>query len=114
MTAIEHEISAIDNVDNHIHLGIPGALMLAIMGVLWRAERPLGVTIIHQRVCEHHKPVAITTVSSTLTRLLHRGWVSKPRQKVYQAAITRSNLTADVTDRLARLIDDVVLAIEEV
>ena len=108
MTAMHLEL------EHQIHLGIPGPLMLSIMGVLWRSDRPLSVTHIHQRVCEHYKPVALTSVSSTLTRLLARGWICKPRQKVYQAAITRRELAADVSDKLATMIDDVVLAIEEV
>lgn len=97
-----------------LHPAIPGALTLSIMGVLWRSERPLGVTYIHQRVCDAYKPIALTTVSSTLMRLQRRKWVCKPREKVYQAAITRSDMAADVSDQLAALIDEIVLKIEEV
>lgn len=96
------------------HLGVPGELTIAIMGVLWRADRPLMLGHIHRSVREHYKPVALTTVSSTLRRLVARGWVCKPRATVYQATITRRDLAADVSDKLASLIDDVVLAIEEV
>ena len=95
-------------------VGLPGALTLAILGVLWRTNRPLSVTMAHRAVCACYKPVALTTVSSTLSRLIVKGWVSKPRDKVYQAAITRDALIADISDRLSALIDDTVLAIEEV
>lgn len=95
-------------------LGVPGPLMLSIMGVLWRAGRPVKMAHIHARVCEQHHPVRLTTVSATLSRLTERGWVSRPRDGMYQYEITRRDLTADVTDQLAKLIDDTVLAIEEV
>ena len=95
-------------------VGLPGDLTLSILGVLWRAERPLSVTMVHRAVRERYKPVALTTVSSTLARLGTKGWVSKPRQHVYQAAITRNALIADISDRLSALIDETVLAIEEV
>lgn len=95
-------------------LGVPGPLMLSIMGVLWRAGRPVKMAHIHARVCEQHHSVALTTISSTLSRLVERKWVSRPRDGMYQFEISRRDLTADVTDQLARLIDDTVLAIEEV
>jgi len=95
-------------------LGVPGPLMLSIMGVLWRAGRPVKMAHIHTRVCEVHHPVSLTTVSATLFRLKERGWVSRPRDGMYQYEISRRDLTADVTDQLAKLIDDTVLAIEEV
>lgn len=88
--------------------------MLSIMGVLWRAGRPVKMAHIHKRVCEQHHCVALTTVSSTLSRLIERKWVSRPRDGVYQYEITRRDLAADITDGLAKLIDDVVLSIEEV
>lgn len=93
---------------------VPGPLMLSIMGILWRAERPVRFAHIHKQVCESHHPVAITTVSATLYRLIKLGWVSRPRDGVYQPIISRRDLAADVTDTLAKLIDDVVLAIDEV
>jgi len=96
------------------HLGIPGPLTLAVFGVLWRAERPLSMGVIHNRVCDSYKPVALTTVSSTLSRLKSRGLVSKPRDGTYQAAITRNDLVIRVTSQLSMLIDDTILAIEEV
>lgn len=95
-------------------LGVPGPLMLSIMGVLWRAGRPVKMAHIHEYVCENHHPVRLTTVSATLSRLKERGWISRPRDGMYQYEITRRDLTADVTDQLAKLIDDTVLAIEEV
>ena len=110
MTAVEHELSE----PAQRRLGVPGPLMLSILGVLWRANRPLRMSDIRQRVSEKYKPVALTTVSSTLSRMKERGWISKPRDGVYQAVITRRNLAADISDKLAALIDDTVLAIEEV
>jgi predicted transcriptional regulator len=95
-------------------LGVPGPLMLSIMGVLWRAGRPVKMAHIHARVCENHHPVSLTTISATLFRLKQRGWVSRPRDGMYQYEITRRDLTADVTDQLAKLIDETVLAIEGV
>ena len=93
---------------------VPGPLMLSIMGILWRAGRPVRFTHIHTRVCERHHPVAVTTVSATLSRLTKLGWVSRPRDGMYQYEISRRDLAADVTDGLAKLIDNVVLSIEEV
>lgn len=107
MTAVAH-----DPISTYAR--VPGDLTLAIMGVLWRAHAPMEMGHIHRHVCREYKPVALTTVSSTLTRLINRGWVSRPRRTVYQATITRRDLAADVSDKLAALIDQVVLAIEKV
>ena len=93
--------------------GVPGPLTLAVMGVLWRAERPLALMFVYKRVCASYKPVAVTTVSTTLYRLMP-AWVSRPRDGMYQAAISREGAITELRDRLEGLIDDLTMAIEEV
>ncbi len=110
MTAVDHHLA--DPAQHR--LGVPGPLMLGILGVLWRADRPMRMKHIHQRVNRSYKPVAITTVSSTLNRMKTRRWISKTRAGVYQAMITRAELATLIADKLSALIDDTILAIEEV
>ena len=92
--------------------GIPGPLTYAIMGVLWRAGRPLALKYIVQRVRRDYKDVAPTTVSTTIYRLMP-AWVSRPRPGMYEPALSRQAAITELRDRLESLIDDVTLAIEE-
>ena len=94
-------------------VGVPGALSLAVMGVLWRAGRPVKLEYVHRRVCEHYKPVTLSTVSCTLQRL-RPAWVSRPRDGMYQAVVSRAGAIIELRDRLEGLIDDLTMAIEEV
>ncbi len=83
-------------------MNLPGPLMLAIMGVLWKTPR-LNFMILTRRVCEAYKPVAVTTVSSTLTRMIVRGYVERVSSGMYRAAMSREQLI----DMIASVIDEV-------
>jgi hypothetical protein len=79
-------------VRGHGLMNLPGPLMLAIMGVLWRAECRVQFMAIHRSICQSYKPVAITTTSATLGRMIASGYVTRHRPGIYQAAISRAAL----------------------
>lgn len=80
---------------------LPGPLTLAIMGLLWRDDRNLGS--IHRRLCEEYKPIALSTLSTTLTRLIERGWIVRNPHRRYHAIKSRTELILEITE----LIDSV-------
>lgn len=84
-------------------MNLPGPLMLAIMGVLWQLDQPREFMGIHRTVCHRYKPVAITTTSSTLGRMVARGYVARDGRGLYRAAIGRDDLIA----RIAAIIEGV-------
>lgn len=74
-----------------------GALQLAILGALWRAERPVRFVQLEARVKEHYKPICRSTFSTTLTKLIDRGWIVRPAPRMYAALLTREALINAVT-----------------
>jgi predicted transcriptional regulator len=77
-------------------VSMPGPLTLAVMGILWR-HQAIPLMRLYRSVCEDYKPVALSTVSTTLTRLIQRGWAKRSRHG-YQAGVTRSELIVRITD----------------
>lgn len=84
-------------------MNLPGPLMLSIMGALWDRRLPMHFTDVLRRVNGRYKTVAPTTVSSTLTRMINRGYVERIRPGVYQPTMTR----ADMIGMIASIIDEV-------
>lgn len=78
-------------IDKDIALIVPGPLQLAILAVLWRFDRA-SLTAIHRTVNLAYKPIALSSLSTTITRLLRRGWITRPKPGQYRAAISRQQL----------------------
>ena len=79
-----------------------GALQARIMELLWQSG-PASLAAI-QRDLSEHAPVAYTTISTELTRLLDKGLVKKAgvhRETRYAAALTREQF-------VDRVVGDVV------
>lgn len=83
-------------------MNLPGPLMLAIMGALWQLDQPREFMGIHRTVCHQYKPVAITTTSATLGRLVERGYVVRDGRGLYRAAISRDDLIARIATIIER------------
>ena len=79
-----------------IDLGYNRPLQLAILGALWRDGR-LALSQIMRAVHREYKPVAVSTVSTTLTRLVERQWVERIDRHYYQSRITRADMIAALT-----------------
>lgn len=75
---------------------LPGPLTLAVMGILWR-HQSIPLMRLYRAVCDEYKQVALSTVSTTLTRLILRGW-AKRTSYGYQAGVSRSELIVRITD----------------
>lgn len=82
-----------------VNLSFDRPLQLAIMGALWRNGR-LHLHQLHAAVRRHHREVALSTVSTTITRLIAAQWVERIGKGVYQAAITRAELLAVLTQAI--------------
>lgn len=88
-------------VDDEIALVIPGPLQLAILAVLWRRDKA-RLTDILQAVRFDYKPVALSTVSTTMTRLIQRGWVKRTSLGLYRAGISRQQLIDQIVEHIER------------
>lgn len=88
--------------DDSVHyatvLYLPGPLMLAIMGALWRDK--LTLKSLHRTVCKDYKPIAYSTLSTTITRLVQRGWIERVQYGYYRSGISRDALKALVTEAI--------------
>lgn len=78
-----------------VNLAFQRPLQLAILGVLWREGR-LPLSRIERAVCREYKQVATSTISTTLTRLIERGWLERCG-KHYEPRITRAEMIAVIT-----------------
>ena len=87
----------IDN-DRQTVLYLPGPLMLAILGALWKDN--LTLRGLHAVLNRDYKPIALSTLSTTMTRLVHRGWVTRLRTSWYTTGISRDELKALVTEQI--------------
>ncbi len=79
-------------------------LQLALMRVLWDREEATAAEV-HERVCEHDRALAPTTVATLLQRLEKRGLVShvaRGRTYVYRAEVpehvVRRSMLAKLTE----------------
>lgn len=88
-------------VDPDLMMIIPGRLQLAILSALWGNPHGLSLNRLHKIVNERYKIVALTTVSTTVIRLVRRGWIVRPFTGHYQAAVTRQ----DLIDQIAEYIE---------
>jgi predicted transcriptional regulator len=82
-----------------------GSLETRIMRTLWAADEPLTVT--HVRRAMRGKPLAYTTVMTSLNRLAAKGLVARRRTAAhwgyaYQARLTPQQLAADIAKRIIR------------
>lgn len=76
---------------------LPGPLTLSILAVVWERKRA-DFQSICRGVAERHKPLAQSTISTTLTRLIQRGWLKRVDHNMYVAVISRTELIAWITD----------------
>lgn len=88
-------------VDTETRSGVsyPGPLMLAILGAVW-ANKQASFSGIARRVASEHRPVAASTLSTTLTRLVARGWIIRTAYGWYEAGISRDELLAMATEAI--------------
>lgn len=70
---------------------LPGDLQLAVLGAVWK-EKQVSFRQVRSFVYENYKPCAESTVSTTITRLIERGWVVRLGVRTYTAGITRDEL----------------------
>lgn len=87
-----------EKLENPPKLILPGNLQLAVLGTLW-ADSPLSYKRVGRGVAKRYKEVADSTISTTLTRLVQRGWVIR-RGHVYLPGITREELSAELAQRI--------------
>ena len=83
-----------------VNLSFDRPLQLAIMGALWRDKR-LHLHQLHAAVRRQHREVALSTVSTTITRLIAAAWVERVGHGVYVAAVTRDELLATIACAIA-------------
>jgi predicted transcriptional regulator len=83
-----------------------GQLESALMEVVWSRSEPVSVSEVHAAL-PAERPVAYTTVKTTLERLAGKGILLRAREGkayLYQAAVSREELerriVADALDRL--------------
>ena len=81
---------------------IPGPLQLAILRVLWRHDRMRLMDLWQAVRAIHGSDTALSTVSTTLTRLLRRGWVARPKSGYYAAVLDRDQLIDLIAEYLER------------
>jgi predicted transcriptional regulator len=48
-----------------------------VMSVLWEAECPLIIRVVHKRVAQGGKRIAYTTVATTMNRLVEKGFLTR-------------------------------------
>lgn len=76
---------------------LPGPLTLTIMATLW-SRRRCTFSGICRDVANEYKPLAASSVSSTLTRLIRRGWIRRIGTGLYEPVVSRSELILYVTE----------------
>ncbi len=79
-----------------------GALEAKVMGAVWNATDALCVEDVRTELAKG-KPVAYTTVMTTLDRLYKKGFLDRKRQGkayYYTARVTRSELGTNVTKQV--------------
>lgn len=98
-----------------------GSLERDVMEVAWRETRPLSVRDVHEQL---RRPVAYTTVMTTLDRLYKKGLLARGRDGrafLYTTAVQRhqlamalvSNLVDDIGERDAELLDELERFVRE-
>lgn len=83
-------------------LMLPGDLQLAILGCVWR-DKNMSLRRIYHVVNITYKEIALSTLSTTITRLLERGYLVKTPDKHnrrYSAGITREELIALMAEKI--------------
>ncbi len=91
---IENSVYTPVEIDDDLMIVVPGPLQLAILGVLWRDEDGMSLMRLYRTLQTEYKPIALSAISTTATRLLRRGWVVRPKRGHYRAAISRDDLIA--------------------
>ena len=79
--------------DRAIRVKMPADMQLVILGILWRNERWMSLNGIHKAVQREYKPVALTTTSTIILRMVEYGWVIRSQAKgSYTAGVSREEL----------------------
>lgn len=79
-----------------------GELQLAVMGAVWR-DHDLSLRRIYRAVLLNYHHVELSTVSTTITRLVERGFLVRTQHKYdrkYSAGITREELVAVFAEKI--------------
>lgn len=80
-------------------------LRIAILGVLWREGR-LPLWRVERAVAIEYKPVHRSTVSTTLTRMIACGLITRCERHYYRAAMTKEQLIEHVTTAIVTVIEE--------
>jgi predicted transcriptional regulator len=88
-------------VDRAVRVAMPAEMQLIILGILWRSERWISLAAVHRAVCREYKPVALTTTSTIILRMVDHGWVERNRNKgTYCAGISREELISLLAEKI--------------
>ena len=96
---------------------LPGPLMIDIMAVLWQHRRvPLSRLLFYvndRRREQHRDRIKLSTLSTTLTRMMQRGYITKSSQSarsyagLYDAAIEPDTMRERLYEAVDALFDEV-------